>query len=70
MATVEDLQTRIETTEFGECVFVDKFDDNELWLSVSVRGGGARCTLTYEQAREMVAAINRVLEADDGSATA
>jgi hypothetical protein len=64
MAIVEDLQTRIETTERGECVFIDKFDDNELWLSVQISGGGARCTLTYEQAREMVAAINRVLEAD------
>lgn len=57
----EDLQTQIKTTEFSECVFIDKFDDNELWLSIQVSGGGARTVLTFEQAREMVAAINRVL---------
>ena len=58
---MEDFQTRIETTEHNEVVFVDKFDDNELWLSIQVSGGGARTVLTFDQAREMVAAINRVL---------
>lgn len=57
----EDLQTQIKTTEAYESVFIDKFDDNELWLSIQVNGGGARCTLTFEQARQMVEAINRVL---------
>ena len=58
---MEDFQTRIDTTEHNECVFVDKYDDNELWLSIQINGGGARTVLTFEQAREMVAAINRVL---------
>lgn len=57
----EDLQTRITTTEFNEVVFVDKYDDNELWLSIQLSGGGAHVTLTFEQAREMIAAMNRVL---------
>ena len=58
---MEDFQTRIDTTERNECVFVDKYDDNELWLSIQINGGGARTVLTFEQAREIVAAIYRVL---------
>ena len=61
MTAAVDLNTRIETTEHGECVFIDQFDD-DVWLSLQVRGGSARCTLTKEQAREMVAAIQRVLD--------
>jgi hypothetical protein len=57
----EDLQARIDTTEFDEVVFIDKYDDSELWLSIQVRGGGARTVLTFDQARKMVEAINRVL---------
>lgn len=61
MAITEELQTRISTTERGECVFIDQFDD-DVWLSVNVQGGGARVTLTREQARQMIAAIQRVLD--------
>ena len=58
----EDLQTRIETADgFERVVFVDKYDDNEMWLSIQVSGGGVNCTLTFDQARKMVEAINRVL---------
>lgn len=62
METV-DLQTRIETTERDEVVFVDKFDDGIVWLSLQVRGGGARTTLTTEQAKELIEALSRVVEA-------
>jgi hypothetical protein len=57
----QDLQARITTTEAYQSVFVDKYDDGEMWLSVQTAGGGAHCTLTFEQAREMIAAMNRVL---------
>lgn len=63
MTTTEDFQTRIETTEHNEVVFIDKYDDNELWLSIQVNGGSARTVLSFDQARQMVAAITRVLEA-------
>lgn len=61
MTETVDLNTRIETTERGECVFIDQFDD-DIWLSLQVRGGSARCTLTKEQARQMMDAIQRVLD--------
>lgn len=63
METV-DLQTRIETTERDEVVFVDKFDDGIVWLSLQVRGGGARTTLTTEQAKQLIEALSRVVEAE------
>ena len=40
----------------------NKFDEDRVWISVQIRGGSARVCLTFDQAREMVAAINRVLE--------
>ena len=63
METV-DLQTRIETTERDEVVFVDKFDNGIVWLSVQVRGGGARTTMTTEQAKQLIEALSRVVEAE------
>lgn len=59
-----DYNTRIETTERSSVVFVDKFDDNEVWLSLQINGGGARATLTYDQAREMIAALTRIVESE------
>lgn len=56
-----DYTTRIDTTS-NAVVFVDKFDDNEVWLSIQVAGGSANTTLTFNQAREMVEALNRILE--------
>ena len=44
-------------------VFVDKYDDGEVWLSIQVAGGRAHCTLTTEQAKEMIAALTRIVEA-------
>jgi hypothetical protein len=62
METV-DLSTRIDTTERNSAVFVDKFDDGEVWLSIQVACGRAHCTLTTEQAKEMIAALTRIVEA-------
>ena len=60
----EDLSTRLSTTERDRVVFVDRYDDNEMWLSIQLPGGSANCTMTFEQAREMIAAMTRVLEAE------
>ena len=59
-----DYNTRIETTERSSVVFVDKFDDNEVWLSLQINGGGARTTLTFDQAKEMIAALTRIVEGE------
>lgn len=59
-----DYQTRIETTESGEAVFIDRYDEDTVWLSIQIRGGSARCTLTKNQAKDMIAALIRVVDAE------
>ena len=62
MATTEDLQTRITTRDDNRTLFVDHYDDGEVWVSIQLPGGGANCVLSHDQAREMITALNRVLE--------
>ena len=64
MATTEEFQTRIETDDRNRVVFVDKYDDNEVWLSIQVQGGGANCVIPRDQALAMIEAIKRVLEVE------
>lgn len=63
----QDLQTRVETGTDGEHIFVDELDDL-VWLSVNVRGGHARVTLPINHAEELVAALQKVIEAQKVSA--
>lgn len=63
MATTEDLSVRIQTTD-DEVLFVDKFDDDQLWISIQVRNGGARCVIERAEALKMLEAIKRVLEVE------
>lgn len=63
----QDLQTRIETDTEGDHIFVDEFD-NLVWLSVNVRGGHARVIISIAQAQEMIAALQKVIDAQKVSA--
>lgn len=60
--TSDDLQTRISTTEPQEYIFVDQ-SDQEVWLSVNVRGGHTHVTIPKEQAKDMIAALIRIVDA-------
>jgi hypothetical protein len=44
-------------------IFIDAHEDG-VWLSMQVRGGSAYATMSKEKAREMVAALMLVIEAD------
>ena len=59
----DNFQIRIETTQPGERhMFVDKYDDGEVWISIGVSGGGANCTITFDQAKQMIAALQAILD--------
>jgi hypothetical protein len=58
-----DFQTRISTTDAHEYIFVDK-EDQEVWLSVNVRGGHTHVTIPMDQAKDMIAALIRIVEAE------
>lgn len=60
--TTEDISFRIHTTMEYQHIYVDKSDD-DVWLSVNVRGGHTHVTLTKEQAKEMIEALTKVVEA-------
>lgn len=55
----------ISTAERHHRVFVDKWDVNEIWLSIQVSNGGANCRLTRSQAIKLVDAINKIIEHGD-----
>ena len=57
---MEDLQTAVKAED--ATVFIDQFDDG-VWLSLQVHRGSANCVLTKDQARELIAALNKVVEA-------
>ena len=61
--TSDKLNTRIDGIK-GSFVFVDKLDEETVWLSANVRDGGVRITMTMDQAKDMIAALIRVVEAE------
>ena len=64
----EDLYTRIDTRDYDRRVFIDKYDDNLVWLSLQVNGGGANCVLSIEQAKAMIEALNKVVQNEEATA--
>ena len=64
MTTEIDFQTKIDGTENGSYLFVDKYSAEEVWLNVNVRGGNTRITMTNEQAKDFIAALIRIVEAE------
>ena len=64
MTTEIDYQVRVEGTEYGEYIFVDRYSgDNEVWISANVRGGSTRIVISKENAKDMIAALIRIVEA-------
>ena len=59
--TTEDYQTQIKGRNYNSHVFVDVFDDDGVWLSVSSSAGGTRIVLSKAQAKDMIAALIRVV---------
>ena len=55
----EDFQTMIKTDE-SDNIFVDKYDDKFLWLSIQVRRGGAQTVLNAKQVDELIEALQRI----------
>jgi hypothetical protein len=55
-----DLQVAIKTD--GVTVNVDKFDEG-VWLSLQLRRGSAHTTMTVEQAKQLIAALQNVVDA-------
>lgn len=61
--TSDKLTTRINGTR-DSYIFVDKLEDNTVWINANVRDGGVRITMSMDQAKEMIAALTRIVEAE------
>jgi hypothetical protein len=44
-------------------VFVNRYDEDTVWLSLYVRHGNVATVLTHEQAKELIAALQQVVTA-------
>ena len=64
MKTEVDLNTRIEGAEYNQYMFVDEYDEKNIWLSLNVVGGRTHMTMTKESAKDLVAALIRIVEAE------
>ena len=64
MTTEIDYHVRVEGTEYGEYVFVDRYnEEGEVWLNANVRGGNTRIVMSKENAKDLIAALIRIVEA-------
>jgi t-SNARE complex subunit (syntaxin) len=62
MSEKTDLEFSVSNAD-GDRVFVEQFDDG-VWLAIHHRRGTANTVLTKAQAREMIAALMLIVEAD------
>jgi hypothetical protein len=47
----------------GSNVFVNRYDEGVVWLSLYIRHGSISTLLTHEQAKELIAALQQVVTA-------
>ena len=58
-----DYRTCVKTQERNDAVYVNKFDDNTVWLSMQLSNASANVRLSTDQAKELIAALTRIVEA-------
>jgi len=65
---MEDKSVMIKTREGMRIIHLDEYTDKEIWISIQLSGGGANTSMTIAQAKDMIAALNKMvtnLEAQD-----
>ena len=59
-----ELDTKIETTRKRRFIHVDAHDGG-VWLNVVVEAARCHVTLTKDQAKDMIAALIRIVDAEE-----
>lgn len=62
MKPVVELQTRIESVDPGSVVFIDEAIE-DVWVSIQTRGGSAHACISKDEARRMIEALQKVIDA-------
>jgi hypothetical protein len=52
---------QIKSTHEDAHVFVNRYDEGLVWLSLYIRRGNVNTVLTKEQAKELIAALEKVV---------
>jgi hypothetical protein len=61
MSTVEVGRT-IHTTRKSRKISIDEWERGEIYVSIRVSGGSTYCSITLDQAREMINALEALIE--------
>lgn len=61
----EELSSMINGVEPHHRVIIDEFGGDGVWLSANVRGGSCHMVLSFDAAREMINALQKVIDAQE-----
>ena len=56
-----DLSTKVNTKDEDRCIVVDSYG-KDVWMSVWLSGGGASVSMTIEQAKQLMAGLQQVVQ--------
>ena len=59
-----ELDTRIETTRKRRFIYVDEHEGG-VWLNLVVEAARCHVTMTKEQAKDLIAALIRIVDAEE-----
>lgn len=62
----DDLEFSISTEDKSR-VYVSPYHDNSVWLSLCFRGGSAYLTLTNDEAKKVLEALQKVVEFNENA---
>lgn len=62
--TKEELEFRI-SAQYSDAIRVSQYDDKEVFVSMQVRGGSTYTVLTTAQAKELIEALSKIVEAQE-----
>jgi hypothetical protein len=58
---MEDKTIIIKTREGERTIFLDEYDNNQVWISIQINGGGAHTSMTLDQAKQMIAGLTAIV---------
>lgn len=58
---MEDKSIMIKTREGERTIFLDHYDEKQVWISIQTSGGGAHTSMTLDQAKQMIAGLTTIV---------
>ena len=58
---MEEKLIMIKTRDGSRTIFLDRYNDDEVWLSIQIAGGGANTSMTLDEAKQMIAELTNLV---------